>query len=234
MGNLPFFLTGEDGFPLEIPFELWLEICIFACMRKVKIALFSTGILAILIGLKGSLCGLWFYSPSFVTREAGLKITLPPIPHKISTFQESSRAAPGKDSQKKKERKKKEGSKEPLSLDEEKMILVEAFDPSRKRRVLKASEVSGFAEFRNGELFLGDIVLHKGSYKSTEVLAIEGVRVSEHGYFEYEHSRHGKIQGIVTASQENIKIRFSNGPLAKSQLTFISSVKYAKLQEGAS
>ncbi len=111
------------------------------------------------------------------------------------------------------------------------MILASALDPARDRRVLKVNQIEGTAELKNGELYLNRVVLHKGSQKETESFDIEGTVVTEYGYFEYEHSQYGKLQGVVTTiGSQEIKIRFTNGPLANSYLNFVTSDKYSELK----
>ena len=164
-----------------------------------------------LTGLVGPFSDQDLYSPHFVTKEKALNLELPTL----STIDHSQK----KVSLSKEEKFTQKDDTEKAT--HEKMRLKTAFDPSRKSILLKEDQISGMAEVKGGELFLENIVLHKGSHRVTEAFSIDGVRPSEYGYFDYDHAHYGRIQGIVTFDK-NLSVRFSTGPLANIHLIFMN------------
>ncbi len=104
------------------------------------------------------------------------------------------------------------------------LYLVSAVDPKRDKNLLKGRTVEGYAYLKNGELILEGVQLHIGSQNQTESISTE-MRVKAHGTFNDQNGS----QGIVTlTSKQEIKVRFSTGPLAGALLNFAT---YNKKQE---
>jgi len=104
------------------------------------------------------------------------------------------------------------------------LYLVSAVDPKRDKNLLKGRKVEGYAYLKNGELILEGVQLHIGSQNQTESISTE-MRVKAHGTFNDQNGS----QGIVTlTSKQEIKVRFSTGPLAGALLNFAT---YDKKQE---
>ena len=125
-----------------------------------------------------------------------------------------------------KEEEKVVEKKERYDIQED-LFLVSALDPKKNRNVLRSNDLEGYAYLRNGELILENIRLHVGTKNQTEVLSTEA-RVKEHGTFNDERG----TQGIVTnISNDEIKVRFSTGPLAGSMLNFVTYDKKSQIEE---
>lgn len=104
------------------------------------------------------------------------------------------------------------------------LFLVSAVDPTRNKDLVKGRMLEGYAYLKNGELILESVQLHMGTQKQTESLSTQ-MRVKAHGTFNDENGS----QGIITlTSKEEIKVRFSTGPLAGALLNFAT---YDKKQE---
>ena len=104
------------------------------------------------------------------------------------------------------------------------LYLVSAVDPKRDKNLLKGRKVEGYAYLKSGELILEGVQLHIGSQNQTESISTE-MRVKAHGTFNDQNGS----QGIVTlTSKQEIKVRFSTGPLAGALLNFAT---YDKKQE---
>lgn len=104
------------------------------------------------------------------------------------------------------------------------LYLVSAVDPKREKNVARGAKVEGYAYLKNGELIVEGIQLHIGSQHQTESLSTE-MRVKAHGTFNDQNGN----QGIITmSSKQEIKVRFSTGPLAGALLNFAT---YDKKQE---
>ncbi len=110
---------------------------------------------------------------------------------------------------------------------EEDLFLVSALDPKKNRNVLRAKDVDGYAYLKNGELIIESIRLHVGTKNQTESVSTEA-RVLDHGTFNDGRG----TQGILTnISNDEIKVRFSTGPLAGAMLNFVTYEKKAKIEE---
>ena len=104
------------------------------------------------------------------------------------------------------------------------LYLVSAVDPKRDKNLLKGRKVEGYAYLKSGVLILEGVQLHIGSQNQTESISTE-MRVKAHGTFNDQNGS----QGIVTlTSKQEIKVRFSTGPLAGALLNFAT---YDKKQE---
>lgn len=125
------------------------------------------------------------------------------------------------------EQAKEEDVKKPKYDIQEDLFLVSALDPKKNKNVLRANDLEGYAYLRNGELILENIRLHVGSKNQTEVLSTEAL-VRAHGTFNDDRG----TQGIVTnISNDEIKVRFSTGPLAGAMLNFVTYDKKSKIEE---
>lgn len=125
------------------------------------------------------------------------------------------------------EQAKEEEVKKPNYDIQEDLFLVSALDPKKNKNVLRANDLEGYAYLRNGELILENIRLHVGSKNQTEVLSTEAL-VRAHGTFNDDRG----TQGIVTnISNDEIKVRFSTGPLAGAMLNFVTYDKKSKIEE---
>ncbi len=110
---------------------------------------------------------------------------------------------------------------------EEDLLLVSALDPQKNRNVLRADNLEGYAYLRNGELIMESVRLHVGTNKQTESLSTEA-RVKDHGVFNDERGN----QGIVTnVNNDEVKVRFSTGPLAGAMLNFVTEQKKMEIEE---
>ncbi|MCF8058040.1 MAG: hypothetical protein K9K67_01990 [Bacteriovoracaceae bacterium] len=110
---------------------------------------------------------------------------------------------------------------------EEDLFLVSALDPKKNRNVLRSQDVEGYAYLKNGELILENIKLHVGTKNQTESVSTEA-RIMDHGTF----SDGRGTQGIVTnISNDEIKVRFSTGPLAGAMLNFVTYEKKGSIEE---
>ncbi len=106
------------------------------------------------------------------------------------------------------------------------LFLVSAVDPKRDKNLLKGEKVEGYAYLKNGELILEGIQLHVGTQNQTDSLSTE-MRIKNHGTFNDQNGS----QGIVTiTSKEEIKVRFSTGPLAGALLNFASYDKKEEIE----
>ena len=106
------------------------------------------------------------------------------------------------------------------------LFLVSAVDPKRDKNLLKGEKVEGYAYLKNGELILEGVQLHIGTQNQTESLSTE-MRVKNHGTFNDQNGS----QGIITlTSKEEIKVRFSTGPLAGALLNFASYEKKEEIE----
>lgn len=124
------------------------------------------------------------------------------------------------------EEKKEEVKKERYDIQED-LFLVSALDPKKNRNVLRSNDLEGYAYLRNGELILENIRLHVGTKNQTEVLSTEA-RIKDHGTFNDDRG----TQGIVTnISNDEIKVRFSTGPLAGAMLNFVTYDKKSQIEE---
>ncbi len=107
------------------------------------------------------------------------------------------------------------------------LYLVSAVDPKREKNLVKGQKVEGYAYLKNGELIVEGIQLHIGTQNQTESLSTE-MRVKAHGTFNDQNGS----QGIITiTSKEEIKVRFSTGPLAGALLNFATYDKKQELEQ---
>lgn len=107
---------------------------------------------------------------------------------------------------------------------EEDLFLVSALDPKSNKGVLKGDLINGNAILKNGDIILENIQLYIGQKSQTETFSTEAT-IEGHGTFNDGIG----TQGIVTKVQDDeIKVRFSVGPLAGIMLSFASYDKKHK------
>lgn len=109
---------------------------------------------------------------------------------------------------------------------EEDLFLVSALDPQKNRNVLRGEALEGYAYLKNGELIVENVKLHVGSNNQTETFSTEA-RIQSHGTFNDGRG----TQGIVTnVTKDEIKVRFSTGPLSGAMLNFVTYEKKGKIE----
>ncbi len=99
----------------------------------------------------------------------------------------------------------------------EDLYIVSALDPKNSKEVLRGAYVSGSAVLKDGLLSLDGIQLHIGKKCQGESFSMPDVNVGPHGTFNDDEGSQGII---TTVGKEEIKIRFSTGPLAGVMLNF--------------
>lgn len=109
---------------------------------------------------------------------------------------------------------------------EEDLFLVSGLDPQKNRNVLRGEALEGYAYLKNGELILENIKLHLGTNNQTETFSTEA-RIQNHGTFNDGRG----TQGIITnVTKDEIKVRFSTGPLTGAMLNFVTYQKKSEIE----
>lgn len=109
---------------------------------------------------------------------------------------------------------------------EEALVLVSAIDPKQKGAI-RGNFVQGRAYLNNGELILEGVAIHMSTQNQTEQVSTE-IRLKGHGAFNDDNG----IAGVVTnVSKDEVKVRFSTGPLAGAMLNFVTEEKRMKIEE---
>lgn len=110
---------------------------------------------------------------------------------------------------------------------DEALTLLSAIDPKKTRSALRGNLVQGNAYLNNGELILEGVAIHLETPQQTEMVSTE-VRLKGHGAFNDDNG----IAGVVTNVTKNeIKVRFSTGPLAGVMLNFVTDQKKSEIEE---
>jgi len=110
----------------------------------------------------------------------------------------------------------------------EDLSIISALDPKKNRNVLRGDSVMGSAYLKDGLLSIDSVQLHIGTKHQTETLSISDVSVAKHGTFNNDEG----TQGIITTiSNDEVKIRFSTGPLAGVMLNFVTDAKRSEIEQ---
>ena len=111
---------------------------------------------------------------------------------------------------------------------EEDLGIISALDPKNNRNVLRGDSITGSAYIKDGMLSLDGIQIHIGTEKQSESFAISDVNVAKHGTFNDDEG----TQGIITnIGNDEVKIRFSTGPLAGVMLNFVTDEKRSQIEQ---
>lgn len=109
---------------------------------------------------------------------------------------------------------------------EEALVLVSAIDPKQKGAI-RGNQVQGRAYLTNGELILEGVAIHMSTKNQTEQVSTE-IRLKGHGAFNDDNG----VAGVVTnVGKDEVKVRFSTGPLAGAMLNFVTEEKRVQIEE---
>ncbi len=126
----------------------------------------------------------------------------------------------------KKVEEKKEEVKAPKYHIEEELVAMSGIDPKVKGAI-RGEQVQGIAYLQNGELILEGAAIHIGTNRQSEQVSTE-VRLKGHGAFNDDNG----IAGVVTnVTKDEVKVRFSTGPLAGVMLNFVTAEKRRKIED---
>jgi hypothetical protein len=162
------------------------------------------------------------------------KISLMTVQGTIALFKEFGEGYEVVEARKVKEQKKVEEVEEvkpqvisKFSVSED-LSIISALDPKKNRNVLRGDSITGSAYLKDGLLTLDGVQLHIGSKHQTETLSISDVNVAKHGTFNDDEG----TQGIITnIGNDEVKIRFSTGPLAGVMLNFVTDEKRSEIEQ---